>query len=83
VKGRTFIVPAVDCFASDGTLSPGAITAALAAGAGLIAAAGAEFAVWKRVYNDATPPVQVGGAIAPVQAVTVKDMASQLRSRRL
>ena len=83
LKGRTFIVPATDCFSTDGTLTPTAISAAQGAAAALIAAAGANLAVWGKTYNKTTvPPTQVGGALAPVDSATVKDQASQLRTRR-
>jgi hypothetical protein len=82
VQGRTFMVPAVDCFEGDGTLSAGAVSAIQGAGAALIAAPGAEFCLWAKTFTDTTPRVQNGGAVVPVTACVVKDAASQLRSRR-
>jgi len=85
IQGRTFHVPAVNCFSADGTLSPAAITMASAAADGLIAVSGAEFCIWARQFTKPTPPakpVQIGGALAPVTGKVVKDQASQLRSRR-
>ncbi len=83
VRGRTYMVPLVSCFEQDGTLLPAVITAGTNAGNTLIALAGADFSVWHRTYNTANPPVQVGGAIASVSTVLVRDQASQLRTRRL
>lgn len=86
VVGRTFIVPALGCYEADGTLTAGAIAAANTAANGLIGATGAEFCIWAKQFTkptDGTKPVQVGGAIAPVTSHSTKDMASQLRSRRL
>jgi hypothetical protein len=85
IQGRTFHVPAVGCFDTDGTLTAGALTAIGSAADALIAASGAELAVWARQFTKPVPPakpVQVGGAIAPVSTRVVRDQASQLRSRR-
>lgn len=86
VTGRTFIVPAFGVFENDGTLSTTAITNANTAAAGLIGAANADLGVWARTFTkptDGTKPVQIGGTIASANSYLVKDMASQLRSRRL
>lgn len=83
IKGRTFIVPACDCYQTDGSLNTTTIAGAQAAAAALIAAAGAELCVWARQYNKAvTPWVQIAGSLAPVTTATVRDQASQLRTRR-
>jgi len=83
VRGRTFIVPAISFNESDGTLDPSVITAATAAGNALIAATGADFSIWAKQYDRTVdPPKQIGGAITSVNSVTVKDVSSQLRSRR-
>lgn len=86
VQGRTFHVPAVACFDTDGTLSAGSLTAIRAAADGLVAAVGAELCVWAKQWTKPVPPakpVQIGGVLAPVTSSLVKDQASQLRSRRL
>jgi hypothetical protein len=85
LRGRTYVVPTLNIFDTDGTLSPTALTAGGNAATALISAAGAEFAVWHRLYS--APPgtpgrTQIGGAIAPVDSYTLRDKASQLRSRR-
>jgi len=82
IKGRNFIVPAVGCFDTDGTITPTVINAAQVAGAALIATAGADLAIWNRQYNDATPPVAIAGNLSSATSCTVRDTASQLRSRR-
>jgi len=82
VQGRTFMVPAVDCFDSDGTLSAGALAAIQGAGNAMISAPGAEFCLWAKTWTKTPPIVQTGGAVVPVTACVVKDAASQLRSRR-
>lgn len=86
VIGRTFVVPAMGIYETDGTLTAGAMTTAGTAASGLIAAAGAEMVIWAKTYTkptDGTKPVQIGGNMAPAQSYVVKDMAAQLRSRRL
>lgn len=83
VRGRTFFVPAVTVFEADGTITPAAITAVNTAATTFIALTAPRPNVWSRQWNNATPPVQVGGALAPVDTFTFRDMASQLRSRRL
>lgn len=86
VTGRTFVVPAFGVFENDGTLTTVAITAANTAAAGLIGASNADLAIWAKQYTkptDGTKPVQIGGTLAPATSYLVKDMASQLRSRRL
>jgi len=86
VIGRTFMVPGLSTYDNDGTLSTATISAAQAAATALIAAAGADLAIWAKLFTkptDGTKPVQIGGALAPVTSHAVKDMASQLRSRRV
>lgn len=86
VTGRTFIVPAIGCYDNDGTLTAGFITAANSAANGLIQAAGADLSIWAKQFTtptDGSKPVQINGILASVGSYTVKDMASQLRSRRL
>ena len=83
VRGRTFFVPAVSCFDNDGTLLAAAVTAIQAAATTFLALSAPRPNVWARQWSSATPPVQVGGALAPIDTFTFRDMASQLRSRRL
>lgn len=83
IKGRTFIVPAVACFDVDGSLIGSVIPTIQTAGNTLCAAAGPDFSIWSRQYDKSTPPVQIGGAIAPADSCTVKDAATALRSRRV
>jgi len=82
IRGRTFIVPAVACFENDGTLTSAAITAVQGAGNALIATAGADLAVWNRSWTKATPPTPIAGIVSSATSCTVRDAASQLRSRR-
>lgn len=86
VTGRTYLVPLIGCFDSDGTLTASAQTAINAAATTFINTAGSDFAIWAKQFTkptDGTTPVQIGGTIASVTAHTLKDMASQMRSRRL
>lgn len=85
VIGRTFMVPGVGVFENDGTIQTVARGAVEAAGNALVAAASCELAIWAKSWSVGVDgkPVQTGGQVAPVTSATVKDMASQLRSRRL
>lgn len=83
LQGRTFMVPALAVFETNGTLTSTVIADATAAGNALIAASGAQFAIWGKQYSTVDPKLQIGGALFPVESCTVKDMAAQLRSRRL
>lgn len=83
VRGRTFMVPAITCFENDGTLLAAAMTAIQAAATTFLSLTAPRPNVWSRQYNTAQPPVQVGGAIAPIDSYGLRDMTSQLRSRRL
>lgn len=84
VKGRTFIVPADGlAFQADGTLDPTTITTAVGAATSLVNAT-SELAVWSRHFETISGHLeQTDGAVVPVLAASVKDSASQLRSRRL
>lgn len=86
VSGRTFVVPAVGVFESNGTLTAAAITAANTAASQLITAPSAEFSIWAKQFTkptDGSKPVQIGGLLPAATSYDVKDMASQLRSRRI
>lgn len=83
VRGRTFFVPAVSCFEADGTILAAAVTAIGTAANTFLALTAPRPNVWSRQWSAGTPPVQVGGALAPIDSFTFRDMASQLRSRRL
>jgi hypothetical protein len=80
--GRTFMVPAVNCFGTDGTIDGGALTTIQAAGSALVANPTVRLSVWSKQFNKADPPVQIAGANSAVTSCVVKDMASGLRSRR-
>lgn len=82
VRGRTFFVPAVACFDTDGTINPTSVTQIGTAANTFLALTAPRPNVWSRQWSAGTPPVQVGGALAPVDSFTFRDMASQLRSRR-
>jgi hypothetical protein len=83
VRGRTFFVPAVAAYDTDGSLAAGVLTAVNTAANTFLALTAPRPNIWSRQWNNAQPPVQVGGALAPVDSFTFKDQASQLRSRRL
>lgn len=83
VVGHTFVVPAVNVTEADGTLTSAAITAAQTAANILVNAAGPKFSIWsKRFDRTVKPPVQISGALTPVNSASVKDEAAQLRTRR-
>lgn len=83
VRGRTFFVPSVGCFENDGTISSSAVTSIQTAANTFLALTAPRPNVWSRQWSGGSPPVQIGGALAPVDTFTFRDMASQLRSRRL
>lgn len=83
VRGRTFIVPYMGGFDTDGTPTSGNESILNTAGVNLIADSSTTFAVWSRQWNKTVkPPVQIGGAVTVVTGQTVKDQTSSLRSRR-
>lgn len=82
IRGRTFIVPAVGVFSSDGTISSTAQTTAQNAANALVATAGVSLGIWAKKFTDTAPPVQVAGSLAPVTGVLVPDRSAQLRTRR-
>lgn len=82
VQGRTFHVPAILCFDTDGSLTSTARTTIQSAADALVASPGNELAVWGRTWSKDKPPVATGGAGIVVTTAVVKDAASQLRSRR-
>lgn len=84
VRGRTFFVPAVPAlYDTDGTLTAANITTIGAAANTFLALSAPRPNVWSRQFNTADPPVQVGGSLAPIDTYTLRDSASQLRSRRM
>lgn len=83
LRGRTFFVPAVAVYDVDGTMLLTAVNAIQNAANTFLALTAPRPNVWHRDWNTAHPPVQVGGALAPIDSFTFRDMASQLRSRRL
>lgn len=83
VRGRSFFVPCGNAvYDTNGTLASAAITAIGTAANTFVAATAPRPNVWSRHFVG-TPPVQSGGALAAVESYTLRDMASQLRSRRL
>lgn len=78
VRGRTFIVPlGGDQYQADGSLLDATRTGLLAAGNAFVT--GGALAVWARPYG---PPPVVAGGVYDVNAVSVNDKVSVLRSRR-
>lgn len=85
IQGRTFHVPAINCYEADGSLTSAAITAAQTAANTLVALSIPNLAVWARQWTkptDGSKPVQIGGTVVPVTSALVKDQVSTLRSRR-
>lgn len=84
VRGRTFFVPTANgAFENNGTLIAAAITTFGGAANTFLALSAPRPNIWSRQWSNADPPVQVGGALAPIDTYTLRDMASQLRSRRI
>lgn len=83
VRGRTFFVPSFACFDTDGTLSAAAVAAITTAANAFTAATAPRPCVWQRTFNTASPPTQTGGSVTTIDSWTLRDQASQLRSRRL
>lgn len=83
VRGRTFFVPSVSCYDTDGTIASAAVTAIQTAATTFIGASAPRPQVWQRTWSGGKPPVQIGGSLAPIDTFTFRDQASQLRSRRL
>jgi hypothetical protein len=83
VRGRTFFVPAVLCADTDGTIPATAVTTIQTAANTFLALTAPRPNIWSRQWSTGSPPVQIGGALAPIDSFTFRDMASQLRSRRL
>jgi hypothetical protein len=83
IRGRSFFVPAIGCYENDGTLAPAAITAINSACTTFLALSAPRPNVWSRQWSSGSPPVQVGGALAPIDSFSLRDSTAQLRSRRL
>lgn len=82
IQGRTFFVPAQGVYETDGTIQGGVITTVQSAAATLMAAPGCDLAIWTRQWTKTKPPEPIAGMLASATSCVVKDMASQLRSRR-
>jgi len=82
VRGRTFIVPAVNVYSNDGTITSGVQTAWQNAGNVFAATSGITPVVWAKKFDDSDPPQQVAGASFPITGALVPDRAAQLRTRR-
>lgn len=82
IKGRTFLVPAVGLYENNGTITATAISNLQGAGNALIATAGADLAVWNRQYDEATHKIPIAGNLSSATSCSIRDLASQLRSRR-
>lgn len=89
IKGRTFIVPIVGGFESNGSLVNTTVSLVQSTGDALIAATGADLAIWSRTWSAKpypTPkdwfPTPLSGNLTAATGCVVADSASQLRSRR-
>jgi hypothetical protein len=82
VRGRTFIVPAVNVYSSDGTITSTIQTNWQAAGNTFAGSAGITPVVWAKKFDGSTPPQQQAGAAFAVTGCVVPDRAAQLRTRR-
>lgn len=82
VRGRTFIVPAVGQYSSDGTITSTAQNNWQNAGAAFAATSGITPVVWAKRFDPADPGNQLAGAAFAITGATVPDRAAQLRTRR-
>jgi hypothetical protein len=87
VRGRTFLVPfVVGMYDTNGSLQSGVVSLIQASALTLVAAEGADLAVWSRpVEGDATatPPIAArAGSSHVVTNASCPDLAAVLRSRR-
>lgn len=82
VRGRTFMVPAVGKYSSDGTITPTVQTDWQTAGAAYAATSGVTPVVWAKKFEAGNPGNQVAGAAFTITGATVPDRAAQLRTRR-
>lgn len=82
VRGRTFLVPAVSVYSSDGTITPTVVSNWQAAGNVFAATSGVTPVVWAKKFNDADPPQQLAGGAFAITGAIVPDRAAQLRTRR-
>jgi hypothetical protein len=85
LQGRTFIVPAVASFDTDGTVGSSTITDGANA-ANVLLSATVDFGIWGKMMSEASPgnpSHQINGQFSSATAGSVKDMVAQLRSRRL
>lgn len=82
VRGRTFLVPAVGVYSSDGTITPTVVTNWQNAGGVFAATSGVTPVVWAKKFTDTDPPVQQAGAAFSITGALVPDRAAQLRTRR-
>lgn len=87
VRGRTFLVPLVSgVYDAGGTIASNVLSAIQAAANNLVAAEGADLAVWSRPREadpEATPPKAARlGSSWNVTAAAVPDLAAVMRSRR-
>ena len=83
VRGRSFFVPSVNIFDTDGTLLAAAMTGINTAATNFLALTAPRPNIWSRQWSAGKPPVQIGGALAPIDTFLLRDMVSQLRTRRL
>lgn len=85
VVGRTFMVPAINGSDADGTISAALISAAQAAGQGLLTNATVRQVVWHKRFSkptDGSKPVYLSGNAVVVNSCTVPDRTAVMRSRR-
>lgn len=82
VRGRTFIVPAVSVYSSDGTITSTVQTNWQNAGAAYAATSGITPVVWAKRFEPGNPGNQTAGAAFTITGATVPDRAAQLRTRR-
>lgn len=82
VRGRTFIVPAVNVYSNDGTITSAVQTSWQTAGATFAATSGVTPVVWAKKFEAGNPGNQVAGAAFTITGASVPDRAAQLRTRR-
>jgi hypothetical protein len=84
VRGKTYIVPAVNIYEANGTIVAANLTTISGAAATLLTAVGSDMKVWARPFD--TDPVDPAkhrdGSSYAITSATVPDKAVVLRSRR-
>jgi len=84
IRGRTFLVPAINGYDNQGSLAAATQASLQTAATNLVTSAAGLIHVWVRpVYQKGTGVLIRGGMSAPITSARVPDLAVSLRSRRI